>query len=295
MARRGNRSGAAAWIRSAAGTGLVAWGCGILGAGLAHADEQLFAFARGAETVPKGHGELYQFATLRTGKKSGDYYAFDFETEAEYGFTDRLQASVSIVNHYFDVHDVEEQPDRTSYKFGGVEGSAKYRVLSPFQDPIGLALRVETGYLEHDDVGGFRQDEIVLHPELDLQKNFLDDTLIWDLDLGVEWAWGKQPAEQYPREVSLEASTGVAYRFASNWYLGAEVHERSEFPRFDLSNHEHTVVYAGPSLHYGTERWWATVSWLYQAYGRGVGETNQNVTFAEEQRQVVRLKFGWNF
>jgi hypothetical protein len=286
------RGRTAAWI--AIGLLLAGFG-GAAGAPTARADEQFFAFARGAETLPAGHGEVYQFVTLRTGKKSGDYYGFDFDTELEYGFTDKFQASAALVNHYFYNRDVEDLPNSDRYRFGGVEASAKYRLLSPFIDPLGLALRVEGGYLAHDDVGGLRQQEWYVAPELDLQKNFRDDTVSWVADVGAEWAWGKQPAEEYPHELSIQGATGVSYRFAPNWFAGVEARVRAEYPLFDLDHFEHVALYAGPSLHYSARRWWVTLSWLYQAWGRGIGEGNQQQTFAEETEQLVRLKVGFNF
>ncbi|HEY2800461.1 MAG TPA: DUF6662 family protein [Chthoniobacterales bacterium] len=67
----------------------------------ARVDEQFFGFARGAETLPSEHGEIYQFVTLRTGEDEGTYYGSNYETEYEYGFTNQFQASLSLVNHYF--------------------------------------------------------------------------------------------------------------------------------------------------------------------------------------------------
>ena len=289
----GARRRGLAWLACVLGLGAGLWG--LAGAQEARADEQLWAFARGAETLPKGKAEAYQFVTLRTGKNDGDYYGFDFDTELEYGFTDEIQASVSLVNHYFDVDGVEDLRDSARYRFGGVEGSVKGRLLSPFIDPIGLAIRAEGGYLAKDDVGGFRQQEWFFAPEIDLQKNFRDDTVSWVLNGGAEFAWGKQPAEEYPRELSLQAATGLAWRFAPNWFVGAEARVRAEYPLMDFDHFEHVVLYTGPSLHYGTQRWWVTASWLYQAWGRGIGEGNQQQTFAEETEQIARVKVGINF
>ena len=271
----------------------------LLGLHRAIADEQLWGFVRGAETLPANRWEAYQFITLGEGKSEGTYYGTHFETEAEYGFTDQFQASLSLIQHYFYNKGVDGDrdglDDKNNYRFGGVEASAKYRVLSPFKDPLGVALRLEAGYLINDEVDGLRQHDRYLKPEIDLQKDFLDDTLICALDLGVEWAWGKQPAEQYPRELALEGAAGVAYRFAPNWYAGVEIHTRWEYPLFDFDNFEHRVFYAGPSIHYSQERWWATLTWNYQVYGKGVGEPADGKTFAEETRQLFRLKVGFNF
>ncbi len=273
-------------------------GCTLLlavSAPLLRADEQFFGFARGAETLPKGHGEYYQFVTLRTGKNEGKYYASDYETEVEYGFTDQFQASASVINHYFYNQDVEGLPNRNNYRFGGVESALKYRLLSPFKDPLGLALRLEGGYLLNDDVDGLPQHERFLKPEIDFQKDFLDDTLIAVFSVGAEWAWGKQPAEEYPREFSFESAAGITYRFAPNWYAGVEGHFRAEYPLFDLNFFEHRVLYAGPSIHYARERWWATLTYNYQVFGKGVNEPNDGQTFAEESSNQFRFKIGINF
>ncbi len=184
---------------------------------------------------------------------------------------------------------------RTRYRFGGLESAANYRVLSPFKDPIGLALRLEGGYLWHDEVGGLEQSEYYIKPEIDLQKDFFDDTLILNLDLAAEWAWGKQPAEEYPREFSYEVAAGASYRFARNWFAGLEANLRSEYPLFDLGFFEHRRVFAGPSIHYAQKRWWATLTYNYQVFGEGVGEDVSNLTFAEEARHVFRLKVAFNF
>jgi hypothetical protein len=263
------------------------------------ADEHLFGWVLGAETLPANKTEAYQFLTVRTGKAEGTYLGLDAETEIEHAFTDRFQLSLSLENHYFYNHGVDGPRDALSntnaYRFGGFAIAGKYRVLSPFKDPIGLALRLESGYLAHDEVDGLQQTEGYLAPQVILQKDFFDDTLFLDVNGGLELAWGKRPAEAYPRELALTGGTGLSYRFVSNWYLGVESHVRSEYPMFHLGNHEHTVIFAGPSLHYGGQRWWVTLSYGYQVYGSGIDEPADGKTYAEEVSNEVRLKVGFNF
>jgi hypothetical protein len=250
---------------------------------------------RGAETLPKGRADVYQFVTYRTGKHGGDYHGFDADTEIEYGITDRFQLSGSMVNHYFHNHGVDGLDNANNFRVGGFELAGKYRVLSPFKDPVGLALRLESGYLLHDEVGGLRQHEIYLAPEIDLQKNFRDDTITCALNLGSEWAWGKKPAEEYPHELSLQGALGVSYRFAPNWFIGVEGHTRSEWPMFDFGNFEHLATYAGPSLHYAAKRWWVTLTWTHQVWGSEVDPVVSGKAFAEESSDKFRLKIGFNF
>ena len=265
----------------------------------AHADEQLFGFVRGAETLPKGKAELYQFVTMRTGKAEGDYYGFDFETEVEYGITDKWQASFAVEQRYINNRGVngdrDALDDLNAYKFGGLVASTKYRLWSPFKDPLGVALRLEGGYLWSDEVGGLEQSEIFLAPELALQKNFRDDTIICDVNLGAEWAWGKQPAEEYPQEIAFQGGAGVSYRFARNWFIGLEGHARVEYPMFDVNQFEHVTVYVGPALHYSSKRWWVTLTYVNQVWGNGVDEPRDGKTYAEETDHKIRLKVGFNF
>jgi hypothetical protein len=265
----------------------------------AQADEQLFGWVLGSETLPKGHTEAYQYITLRTGKAEGTYRAFDFETEVEHGFTDKFQGSFSLEQHHFYNKGVngdrDALNDTNGYRFGGIGISGKYNFLSPFKDPVGFAIILQSEYKLHDEVDGLKQHEITMYPNFILQKNFFDDTLIVDANAGMELAWGKKPAEQYAYELAWTGGLGVSYRIAPNWYVGLEGQIRSEYPRFDLADHEHIVIYAGPAIHYGTERWWATFSYAYQVYGSGIGEPNDARTYAEEQDNQFRLKFGVNF
>jgi hypothetical protein len=259
------------------------------------ADEHLFGYVRGAETLPKGHADLYQFVTLRTGKDRGSYYGWDSDTEVEYGFTDKFQMGFAVVQHFFDIDDVPDLREGSFYKFGGVELSGKYRFKSVFKDGYGLAYRQEVAYLRYDDVAGIIQEEIDFAPELIFQKNFLDDTLIFAANAGTKFAWGKKPAEEYDYEITFQGAAGLSYRFAPNWFFGPEAHMRSEFPEFDFGFHEHSVIFVGPALHYGAKNWWGTFSYAYQIWGEGVDEPSIGKTYAEEARNEFRLKVGFNF
>lgn len=271
----------------------------VLTAGLitisAHADENLFGYTRGAETLPKGHYDFYQFTTLRAGKDEGLYRAWDFETELEYGFSDKLQASLAVTNHYFKTEGVPDLDDASHYRIGGVEAAAKYRFKSPFIDGYGLAIRPEIGFVRYDDVDGLLEHELLLGATLIYQKNFRDDTVIFSANAGFDFTWGKMPAEQYDHELLLDTGAGLSYRFAPGWFAGVESRIHAEFPNFDLSNHEHSVVFAGPAIHYAAQRWWATASWAYQVWGNGVDEPIHHKTYAEEVRNEYRLKIGFNF
>ena len=261
----------------------------------ARADENLFGYVTGAETLPQGHYDFYQTTTARTGKDDGSYLAWDSETEIEYGFTDRFQATLGVDQHYFDIEGVPGLSDQNRYRFGGVSVAAKYRHLSPFKDAVGLAYRVELGFHRYDEVAGIIERETLFAPSLALQKNFLDDTLITVVNAGFGMTWGKQPAEEYDYELALTGGAGISYRFAPGWFAGIEGRYRSEFPRMKLSEHEHSVFFAGPSLHYAAQTWWVTATWSNQIWGHEVDAPVSGKAYAEESLNEFRLKVGFNF
>lgn len=267
------------------------------------ADENIFGFAHGSETLPQGHVDLYQYATLREGKPEGKYHGYDFETEAEYGITDRLQAGLSVEQHHFKNTGVnganDALDDQNRYAFGSVNATVKYNLKSPFKEnDFGLAFRSENGWSPFDEVAGAPQDMVYTNNSLIFQKNFLDDTLVTVFNIGYELAWGKRPAEEYTRESAIDQAAGVSYRFISNWSFGLEETYRAEYPMFQLgvplNGLEHAVMYVGPTLHYGSQRFWATASWVHQVWASDPTEGG-NQTYAEETKNKFRFKIGFNF
>jgi hypothetical protein len=265
------------------------------------ADENLFGWSKGSETLPEGHIDLYQFGTMRTGKapEDGSYNAYDFETEIEYGFSDKLQLAVSIAQNYFSGSALDADGDdltQTGYHFGGVAISGKYRFKSPFIDGYGLALKQAIGFNRHDETAGIIENHVFFAPTLIFQKNFLDNTLITTASAGIDFGWGKKPAEEYGKEMGLESRMGISYRFAPGWFVGLEGRVRSEYPQFDISNNEHVAIFVGPNIHYANEKFWATLAWAYQVYGHeSDGQQVDDRAFAEQVQNEIRLKVGFNF
>lgn len=278
----------------------------------ARADEQYFGYVRGVEPMPKGQSEIVQSLTLREGKGKGTYEAWDSKTEFERGLTDRLTASLDfkmqaikteglLINAY--IPKDEEYGIRPS----GVEGELKYNFLSPAKDPIGLATTWSIDYSWLDPHSGQDKDSLSLEVGLLLQKYFLDGQLIWVGNLGVESTHADRDAIdglpedfEWPTEPEMEvewkAGTGLSYRFAPNWFLGGEVLYESEYET--EVDQERWSVFAGPSLHFASGSWWATLTWFPQLEGGGEfydGQDDKNLHLIEKTEQEVRLKLGYTF
>lgn len=277
----------------------------------ARADENLLGYVYGAETLPQGKWEAYQWVTLRTGKAEGSYRAFDLRTEVETGLTDRLQAAFYLNTRAHRIDGVPGLEERDSFGFQGASAEFKYRLKSPYIDGYGLALYVEPGYNRIDKVGGEVEEELEVETKLIFQKNFLEDTLIWSVNytLEPEWAIGDEEDEeehdaapQEPaaheeehearKELAEELSTGVSYRVASRWFVGTELRLHSEWP--DFSHREHLAAFLGPTLHYGGERFWWTATVLPQIWGWPDDEVT-DLQLDEHERLEVRFKLGVSF
>ena len=81
-----------------------------------------------------------------------------------------------------------------------------------------------------------------------------------------------------------------------NWYVALEAFYQTEFET--AVGQERWSVFAGPSVHYGTRRWWATLTWVPQIAGGGeqyAGQTETDLHLIEKTEQEFRFKFGVNF
>ena len=271
----------------------------------AYADENFFGYTYGAETLPKGANEAYLWITDRRGKDEGHYDAQNYSFELERGLTNRLQGSLylNFSSHHIRGLEPEFEDVHRNFGFKGVSAEFKYAVKSPFKDGWGLAFYVEPGWSRIHDVGGEKGTELELEFKAIVQKNFLDDRLVWAANLTVEPEWEREKEEitpgvfekEWEKELKIELSTGLSYRVAPGWFLGVEGRYRSVYPDWTNGLHrENYAFFAGPAVHYGGKRWWFTATWLPQIHG-GPSAPGSNLHLEEYEKRELRLKVGYNF
>jgi hypothetical protein len=278
----------------------------------ARADENLFGYVKGAEPLPKGALELYQSFTQRSDKGIGSYRALDSRTELEYGLTDKLAGGVELLAQSIKTRGILinayiPKDEEYSLKPSGLEGYLKYNFLSPAKDPVGLSTITSFTYSWLDTHSGQDKNTYSFEQKLLLQKYFLDGQLIAAGNLGIEATRAhRKPIADLPAdfewptepemEIELSAGGGLTYRFAPNWFIGAEaLYEREHETEVDL---ERWSWFAGPTLHYGGQKWWATLTWMQQIKGGGERYDNQSdyeLHLIEKTKREIRLKVGYNF
>ncbi|MCJ2177349.1 DUF6662 family protein [Novosphingobium album (ex Hu et al. 2023)] len=279
--------------------------------GVAHADENLLGYNTGAEVLPKGSGDLYVFNTLRSDKGQGHYRAVDTQLEVEYGVTDRIQLSVaanilSIDTAGLTIDGYLPKPINKGPRFSGVELSAKFNVLSPALDNFGLAVITSVEVNRLDPHSGQDKLEYEAHTVLAAQKYFMQGQLTWIGNIGLKAGYEDRKAIanlpegfDWPTtpemEIELSVGTGLSYRVAPNWFIGAETQWASEYET-EVGN-ERWSLFAGPTIHYGGKRMWATLTWFPQITGGGEkyeGQTG-HLHLIEKTKDEFRLKLGYNF
>lgn len=212
--------------------------------------------------------------------------------------------------------------------FGGYEFEFKYNILSPYLRDDGIGLSVGAGWEHREtyrlDGADIDQDTIVLYGYL--QKNLLDDTLVFAFTPKVELekrTSGSGEDFVLEEEIGFDFSVAVSYRFAPKWYAGLEYRHQSDYLVPQVIGEDGGLVYEephlkptnidlffpevgdqfqhgnyfGPTIHYGEEKWWATVGMLFQFAGGG-REGSYNVggkNYDEHEDIHFSLAVGFNF
>ena len=280
---------------------VLGFGLAGLAATPAQADEQYFGYTYSAELLGKGETEAEFWATDRRGKAEGHFDAQDYKLELEHGVTNRFSVAgyANFASHH--IRNSGERVDR-DFALRGLSAEFKYQVLSPYKDGFGLTLYAEPAW-SRIHRGGEKGTELELELKALLQKNFLDDRLIWAANLTFEPEWEREKhidpvtggtKVEWEKELKLEASTGLSYRVASGWYAGVEGSYSSVYPDWTNGLHRETyAVFAGPAIHYGGKKWWATLSYQPQLFGSP--SPGGGLALDEYEKRELRLKIGYNF
>lgn len=221
-------------------------------AGTALADERRFTYSYEADSVlPKGAFEFEQWATLKAGKEDGKYYQWRLREEIETGLTDRLTTALYLNLKDTYSKDVTGINDKDGTEFSGLSNEWKYMLFSPHQYPIGVLLYGEIGY---------DGEELELEEKLILEHIFAERwILVMNLIFEEEWKWQKKKSE---KEFVISPTFGLCYIINDHWSIGLEAVNHREYP--DFGDEEHSAWFLGPNIHYGSEKWWATLAILPQ-------------------------------
>lgn len=290
---------------------LVVSALALTAASPAFAGEGLFSRVYTTDTTPKGHFELEETVREREGRAFGHYDATDFRTELEYGVTDNFQVAGYVSTNRMHATGSPDDDDplgqtgftRHNFTLQSVSAEFIYRVKSPYESKNGwgLAFYLEPELDFHDLHNGltYGSNTAELEARVLVQKNFLQDRLIIAYNLGLE-AETIRFAGDTDRNGELDWNNelGATYRVAPSVFIGAEFRNHNEYGNFNT--HEHSVFWAGPVVHYGGQKVWATLGLLKQFAGNpGYDEDGNNIGgdlfLRSHERNEVTFKLGFPF
>jgi len=245
------------------------------------ADERAFTYSYEATSVlPKGGVELEQWITSRAGKENGRFVRWDLREEIEFGVTDRYTTALYLNFRNTHSDGVSSRSDTDDFEFKGISSEHKYQVLNPHLKPLGLLL-----YGEVTTDG----EEVELEEKLVLQKLVGERwNFVFNAILEQEWEFEAGATE---KELIVELTAGVSYRLSPHWSVGLEARNHRILEDFD--DQVANAFFLGPNIHWGTGKWWATLTVLPQVAGSP--ETDSNLELHEHERIEVRLIAGYNF
>jgi hypothetical protein len=88
---------------------------------------------------------------------------------------------------------------------------------------------------------------------------------------------------------------GASWQLNPHWRVGVETRLHTEFGNADFNNSEFLVLNLGPAIHYGADRFFATLSVLPQVAGWPDKNGTSGLHLDEHERVEVRLKLGFEF
>ncbi len=255
-----------------------------------NAGERMFTYVYESDTLPEGGLEFEQWVTYRNAKAQGNHTRWDMRDEIEYGITSDLQTSLYVnytqifqegVEDFDENGSIDSADTNNEWQFKGVSSEWIHNILSPYDDPIGVAV-----YLE----GTVSDSEGELEEKLLLSKN-IGENWVLAFNAAVEQEWNLKHHGN-DMEGKFEMDAGVAYKIIPQFSIGAEAKNQRVYPE-NLAFEEHSVWFVGPNLHYGNGQWWITATLLPQIAGHP--DQGNGLNYDDNERIEARLIAGINF
>jgi hypothetical protein len=252
----------------------------------AAATERHFGYTYESGVLNPGKAELEPWTTWRFGR--ADYFSrFDQRIEFELGVIQNLQTAFywnfEAKSEDVTVTDATTNPPTTKLErqtelaFASVSSEWKYKLMDPMADPLGFALYFE---------GSLGPVEAELEGKLIFDKRL--KSVLLAANLVGEYEWEFDQPDKTVREATLELDLAAGYFLNPRFSVGLELRPVFEFEGLDF---EHAEMYAGPTLGYASERWWAALSIMPQAFAfKGATSGNQNLE--SQERVQTRVLMG---
>lgn len=208
------------------------------------ADDQPFVTIYTTDIESQGDRELEHWLSWKSGNANQSFNEVRWQTEAEFGVTDDLQASLYLNYDWSRTRPHVLAGPAEIDNAVGFQAEFIYRVLNVYFDGLGLAF-----YAEPAINTNLRSVET----KVLVQKNFFNDTLRNALNINFENRWEHDPLGQWNRASALEFDFGSSYNITPELSAGLEFDNERGFDGLILGGSPRAVTnsfYLGPTVQY---------------------------------------------
>ncbi len=256
----------------------------------AYASERRFTYTYGTDVITPGQVEIEPWSTFRIGRE-GFFLRMDHRLEFEVGLASWVQTALYL-NLTSIAQDVEVPGGPTEreieLEWGGVSWEWKFKISDAVADPVGFGLYLEPG---------IAPDEGELEAKVLLDKRAGDVYFAYNLIGEYEAEFGEPNETEH--ELALENVAGLAYFFTPSVAAGLEVRNVSLFEVGE--GFETSTFFAGPTVSFSQEKWWAALTVLPQLASIKAeedGEAGEEEESAQDlehhERLAVRMLVGFH-
>jgi hypothetical protein len=215
-----------------------------------HATPRPLPFTYTADTLGKGEAEIENYVDLTpvkgTNVDTGHpvwYTAMQFQTEFEYGITDRLELGLYVA---YQPQPNNLQNTATLFEGTGFKERVRYRLADAGRWPIDIALYGEL---------------VEYETEFEIEGKIILERRFGNLRIAAN-AWAEEEfIYQGGEDLELNPTVGATYEIRPQFHVGVEYWMRVEFPNpsvpraFDLGPNQ----FVGPVVMFNFGKvWWST-------------------------------------
>ena len=247
------------------------------------AQDRMFARTYQSNILPKGNFDIEVWHTSRFGHEGQYFHAMEQRLEFETGLGKNVQTAVYLNRFQKSVSDSAGAISQATEI--GISNEWKWKV-SRATSPVGIALYGEWG-LKGDEI----ELETKFIADRSFGKNVVAFNAVYELEFEAEREHGETEFEL--EETPLEFDLAFMHNFTPAFGLGVEIRDHNELVK---GAWEHSVLFAGPTVNFRGQRWFAIVNYLPQlANIHKSAAAPKNKVLDEHERAEARLLVGFSF
>jgi len=258
--------------------------------------ENLFGFTLGSDIDEIGTIGLALENVAALGKRDGRYRALNSKLELSYAPLQDLSVSFSLLSGAWNIGGNPDLLDTKAWRFRGVGGELRWRLLERGPERFGLTLHLEPSITMADEVSGqagtgyASENKLILDTVLVHEKVWAAVNLVYDVESFRPWSGG--PAE----EASVGGITGaVTAKVHDGIFLGAEMRYLYAFNGLLMARQTGRALYLGPTAYWRmSDAAWLSAAWNVQVAGHA-NDDSRRLDLTNFSRHVVKLKIGFEF